>query len=37
MASDHARNLLNDGGGLLRRDQYHTQKVRQAVVFSAQD
>lgn len=29
LASDHARSRLDDGGGLLRADKYHTRKVCQ--------
>jgi len=29
LASDRARSLLDDGGGLLLTDKYHTGKVRQ--------
>jgi hypothetical protein len=34
-ASDHARSLLNDGGGLLRGEQYHTRKICQAAYFGS--
>jgi hypothetical protein len=34
LASDHARSLLNVGGGLLRAYKYHTRKASQAIIVA---
>lgn len=36
LASDHARSRLDDGGGLLRADEYHTRKICQDSCISVQ-
>jgi hypothetical protein len=39
LTSDHARSRLDNGGGLLRADKYHTKKVCQdrCICISAHD